>query len=174
MIFVTLSGVLEAKQGTPLRLSVSVSDINPPPSLMCLTSNAALSHTHRNSEWGTTAGYRHRTELSCHAHTAELTHCAHRHTHAHMHAVKLKHTHECTRPDASRWWCVCTSRRWFPHARKGSLDLHDVLIFFNVFPSFRAQVCRTSLDFLSLTDDATTCWIPKGLQLPLSDRDTQP
>lgn len=96
MIFVTLSGVLEAKQGTPLRLSVSVSDINPPPSLMCLTSNAALSHTHRNSERGTTAGYRHRTELSCHAHTAELTHGAH----AHTHAIILKHTHECTHTDA--------------------------------------------------------------------------
>lgn len=67
-------------------LAISVGDINPLPSLMCLTSNSMLSHTHRNCEWSTTAGNRHRTELSCHAYTAELTHT---HTHTLVHIGSL-------------------------------------------------------------------------------------
>lgn len=60
------------------RLSISVSGVNPLSSLMCQTSNSVLSHTHTHWRWNcgraTTAGNRHRAELSCHVDTTEMTH----------------------------------------------------------------------------------------------------
>ena len=99
--------------------AMSVDDVNPLPSLMCLTSNSMLSHTHtlththththRNWEWSTTAGNRHRTEQSCHTYTAELTHirsCT---------DIRTQHSHCCTNKR-----CIHTLTHTHTHTRAGT------------------------------------------------------
>lgn len=129
--------------------------------------------THRNCTWGTTAGNRHRTELSCHGYTTELTHTHTRakycqnfiHTHTDIHTLTndvliLTYTHTDRESSLD------------PHEMRGSLLLF--FFFFHVRSLHQRSVLQDSFWILICDRWRKNFLNPTDLELPLNEKETQP
>lgn len=114
----------------------------------CQTSKSVLSHKHTQTDtrwnfgWATTAGNRHRAELSCHV---EQQHTPY---------MKMGTQQKCINPYSR------THTHTHVQARLDPWDVESRLIFFMCGPFIVAQFCAISFGLLSEADEATTSWIP--------------